>query len=405
MAAFLRPGGDLDIWSPSRVVALARSTGHERWARRLEVLLAVETGNADQLTRSIERAAASGSLALTDMAEVIVVGLPLLRTVPQAVRDSVLTWPARWLPLLRRTVSKGYRPTALSAAKVLDAMGDLSDVPLLRAFDRTYLRGSRQAGLGRALVAARSPTVQLNDLGRAFIRVEDRAVPIGSIRRRAAALLYYLISRPKQTATREQIMEELWPDLVPSSAANSLNQTLYFLRREIDPFYDEDESYEYVTNRGELVWLDPAKVQISSVAFAAASVGALRVIDQDPAPALEVLRTYSGRFAAEFEYEDWAQDWRDQLHSSFLHLGRSLQRVLALRGALGDAVEVAQFILAEDPRALDVERALVWSYLAAESHDAAAQQYQHFAASYREMHVAEPPSFADVVTGGPAATD
>ena len=97
-------------------------------------------------------------------------------------------------------------------------------------------------------------------LGRSFIKVDDRVVPIGSIRRRAAALLYYLVSRPTQTATREQIMEELWPDLVPSSAANSLNQTLYFLRREIDPYYDEDESYDYVSNRGELVWLDQAKI-------------------------------------------------------------------------------------------------------------------------------------------------
>jgi DNA-binding SARP family transcriptional activator len=247
--------------------------------------------------------------------------------------------------------------------------------------------------------------VELHDLGRAFISVEDRVVPIGSIRRRAAALLYYLVSRPTQTATREAIMDELWPDLVPSSAANSLNQTLYFLRREIDPFYDEDESYDYVSNRGELVWLDQAKIRISSCLFAAEAARALRGIDDDPGPASAVLRNYSGRFAAEFEYEDWAQDWRDHLHSSFLHLGRSLQRVLAARGALGEAVEVAQFILAEDPRALDIERALIWTYSASESNDAAAQQYQHFASNYREMFAAQPPTFAEVQSGGPSVTE
>ena len=45
---------------------------------------------------------------------------------------------------------------------------------------------------------------------------------------------------------------------------------------------------------------------------------------------------------------------------------------------------MAQFILAEDPRAIDVERALVWTYVASESNDAAALQYQHFATNYRE---------------------
>ena len=131
----------------------------------------------------------------------------------------------------------------------------------------------------------------------------------------------------------------------------------------------------------------------------------MRTIDNDPAPAASALRRYSGRFAAEFEYEDWAQDWRDQLHSSFLHLGRSLQRVLALRGALSDAVEVAQFVLAEDPRAIDIERALVWTYAVSESNDAAALQYQHFASNYREIFAATPPTFADVRADGPSVAE
>ena len=98
-----------------------------------------------------------------------------------------------------------------------------------------------------------------------------------------------------------------------ASAANSLNQTLYFLRREIDPFYDEDESYEYLSNKGELVWLDRGKTRIASVCFAAEASRALRVIDLDPDPARLAVRQYAGKFAAEFEYEDWAHDWRDQI--------------------------------------------------------------------------------------------
>ena len=29
---------------------------------------------------------------------------------------------------------------------------------------------------------------------------------------------------------------------------------------------------------------------------------------------------YAGRFAPEFEYEEWAIGWRDRLHALYLHL-------------------------------------------------------------------------------------
>ena len=43
-------------------------------------------------------------------------------------------------------------------------MGESIDIPLLRAFDRTYLRGTRAAGLGRRLIQETSPTVSVRDL-------------------------------------------------------------------------------------------------------------------------------------------------------------------------------------------------------------------------------------------------
>ena len=71
---------------------------------------------------------------------------------------------------------------------------------------------------------------------------------------------------------------------------------------------------------------------------------------------------------------------------------------------------MTQFILAEDPRAIDVERALVWTYVASESNDAAALQYQHYATNYRELFAASPPteSSADPPlgkTGGPSVAE
>ncbi len=80
-------------------------------------------------------------------------------------------------------------------------------------------------------------------------------------------------------------MEDLWSDLAPASAANSLNQTLYFLRRDLDPYFDEDTSYEYISHSGDLVWLDASKVAVDSVHFASSATAALAVLDSEVEPA------------------------------------------------------------------------------------------------------------------------
>jgi DNA-binding SARP family transcriptional activator len=376
----------------------ATTSQNRHWVTRLEVVYAALTEDVFRLQQAMSRASEVGELALLDVAEVIVDSLELLQPLPHTLRTSITSWPTRWLPVVRRKVASGYSATSHAAAKTLDEYGDASDIPLLRAYDRTYLRGTRLVGLGRKLIADRSPVVAIHDLGRGSLAVNDRSTTFGSMRRRAAGLLCYLASRPARSATREQIMEDLWSDLAPASAANSLNQTLYFLRRDLDPHFDEDTSYEYIGHSGDLVWLDKPKVVIDSVSFDTSATAALSVVDVEPGPAIAALELYLGRFAIEFEYEEWSMGWRDYLHSTFLHLARSAHRALAARGDLGLALTIAHRALSEDPQASEIERALVWTYAAVNSHDAATRQYQHYAASFRELHDEVAPSFEEVVT-------
>ena len=48
----------------------------------------------------------------------------------------------------------------------------------------------------------------------------------------------------------------LWPDSEPAVALNSLNQTMYFLRRVFEPSYREDTSPGYVRHESDVIWLD-----------------------------------------------------------------------------------------------------------------------------------------------------
>jgi hypothetical protein len=98
---------------------------------------------------------------------------------------------------------------------------------------------------------------------------------------------------------------------------------------------------------------------IDSVRFASSATAALSIVETEPEPAIAALELYAGRFAIEFEYEEWSMSWRDYLHSTFLHLACSAHRTLAMRGDLGRALTVAHRTLSEDPQATEIERALI----------------------------------------------
>jgi DNA-binding SARP family transcriptional activator len=202
----------------------------------------------------------------------------------------------------------------------------------------------------------------------------------------------FLVSRPGQTATREQVIEELWPDIEPSAAANSLNQTLYFVRRDIDPWYDDSTSADYVVNESELVWIDPQLAVVDSVAFYSQATELMTSKDiAITGPRL--ITQYEGRFSPEFEYEEWALGWRERLHATFLLLVHSTEQALVERGDYSRAVDVLMSALAVDPDALDLETDLVRALRRMGADAAAAEQYAHLSRSFRGELGIEPPSF------------
>ena len=94
------------------------------------------------------------------------------------------------------------------------------------------------------------------DLGRVEVFLGPDRLKI--VRRKVLGLLCFLSSRPTMAATRDEVLEALWPDLAPDTAGNSLHQTIYFLRRVFEPDYREGLSAGYVTYDGELVALSEA---------------------------------------------------------------------------------------------------------------------------------------------------
>jgi LuxR family transcriptional regulator, maltose regulon positive regulatory protein len=380
--------------------ALKAATMQEawRWASRARLLLAIAQRSRAAILTWLTDSTGSAFLTSLELADAIGTVLDQLVPAPPELERSITSAPQRWLPILRRCVTAGSSPPAMAAAVLLARFGTIEDAPLLAAFERRAPRSRRSRRLWPALTKRVSPTVRLHDLGRTCYEVGERTVQLTDTRRKAAALLLFLVTRPGQAATREQVMEALWPDQNPSAAVNSLHQTLYFLRRDIEPFYEDGVSADYVPMDSELVYLEPDLVHVDSISFhrqASETIVSTNLAQRG----LDILRLYSGRFAPEFEYEMWTEDWREGLHSLYLDLAQETATRLIESARFREAVGILKSAVALDAAAFGLEALLVKSLGGLGATDAAAAQYRHFAAAYQREFGQPAPLFNEVLEG------
>ena len=296
--------------------------------------------------------------------------------------------PERWRRDLRTRLSSDDGATDTASARLLEEIGDYSDVPRLRRWAKAG-RKSRDATLvGRSLARRLASRVYIEDQGRVTINVGERDISGSAVRRKVLALLCFLITKPEMSATRDQVLDSLWPDLDPEIAINSLNQTLYFLRRVFEENYSEDLSPGYVHHDSDILWLDSELVT-------SRSVECRRLVhDLPPQPSPDEVERlsalYRGRFALDFEYEEWAGAYRDSLHAAYLEIvERSVLDDFAA-GHYDRGIRIARRALDVDGSAEQIEVSLLRLYRVSGAHAAAAEQYAHYASFMRDELGLEP---------------
>jgi DNA-binding SARP family transcriptional activator len=375
-------------------LADALRRGAHRSELRFALILGLATEDRNMVAGAARRAAVESRLALSELADVLCERLDICELCLDDIGTAIDAHPRRWLPLLRQALGSGA-PSGDQAARLIDSHGEARDVALLRAYSRTYRVRGASSRLGDALSLRTSPRLRIHDLGRVIIEIGERTVSLAGIRRKPAALLMYLVSRPAFTAHRDQILDDLWPDADPASAINSLNQSLYFLRREIDPWYEDGQSTDYIGFAGDLVWLNADLVTSDSAAFAS-TIQKWR--HGSSSEILDGLRGYSGHFAPEFEYEEWALSFRSKLKSKFLETATSsISRLIRTRDLEG-ARAVALLALEADDAASDIERALIWLHWRLGARSAARAQFEHLV-RLDERDGLEPAPLVELVEG------
>src|SRR4029453_3060752 len=112
-----------------------------------------------------------------------------------------------WLPALRAILSMPNASSKWHVAGLLDEIGEQDDIPFLRRLARSSKGSTPRASLGRKLARRLAPRYVIEDLGRIEIRLELGDAPPPSVRRKVLAMLCYLLTRPRFSATRDEVID------------------------------------------------------------------------------------------------------------------------------------------------------------------------------------------------------
>jgi LuxR family transcriptional regulator, maltose regulon positive regulatory protein len=259
-------------------------------------------------------------------------------------------------------------PELLALARDPDDQARLRAVKLLAEIGgpraRTALvraaRGARTrpSGARAEEELARAPRLPLGISALGAMRVSHGEVEITAENWRSARarrLFQFLLVREFRWVPADEVIDALWPEADPEKARGSLWQSVYQLRRTLEPALAEPRASRYVRAEEPGYRLEPgegyaydAEDLEEAVRNADRLAAAGRARAAEP-PYRRALDLYKGEFLAEFPYEEFLAPAREHLRE--LHL-RACSRLAALRAAAhawAEVVPLCRRSLREDP--------------------------------------------------------
>jgi DNA-binding SARP family transcriptional activator len=371
--------------------AIAAAATQRAKAWELVARIAGEPTNLSAIIRATPR---EQQYAISFTAELVAARLSELdEGAVKAIADVAERYAERWRDPLRHEVEARSR-SAMVAARILDVVGGPTDVVLLRRVAKGAKAHSEDSKLGRRLARRLATRVRIHDLGRVEIDVGPTQFGPAQVRRKVLALLCFLLTKPRWAATREEVMEAMWPDMDPTSAVNSLNQSVYYLRRVFEPTYAEETTAGFIHQDSDLLWLDEELIAADS--RDCADLVAVYERSRDAATAMELALKYASRFALDFAYEDWASDFREWLHVAWLHVVETQIREDLDAGRFDRGIVIARRALEVEPRNDQLELSMLKLLRRSGAHSAAAEQYARYSNLLRTDIGVEPPALDTV---------
>ena len=223
--------------------------------------------------------------------------------------------------------------------------------------------------------APRLPALAVLSLGCFQIAREGRTLPACPARK-ALALFRYLLTRPRQSAHKEELMDRLWADASPAEATNRLHVAVSTLRRYLDP---PGESY-LVWEDGGYVLNPDARIENDCLAFQRISADAeqwWRGGDAERAERayLQALDLYHGDYWVDARDLDWAMAIQEKLLARYILALDHLGQIYVGQRRLEEAVACYRRLLERDAYREDAHAQIMRCYWRLDRRGDALQQY------------------------------
>jgi DNA-binding SARP family transcriptional activator len=229
---------------------------------------------------------------------------------------------------------------ALIEAIERNAAGDAIDVV-------SHLPGPDFRALRTRLIHRQAPRLFVQTLGKLEVRRGTwTAAPLPMRRRRTRALLGLLAAHAGVPISRDAVLDTLWPEADPAAAVNSLNQTLFQLRREMDPGFKAGQSPEYVLTSVDALQLNPDLVKIDWVEVTNGGNG-IWTRRSGPGHVAHATQLVQGEFLPEAQYDDWSYAHRRRIHEELRET--LLPMATDVSRPANDRAKVARAAIALDP--------------------------------------------------------
>ncbi|MGH8835061.1 MAG: BTAD domain-containing putative transcriptional regulator [Actinomycetes bacterium] len=272
-----------------------------------------------------------------------------------------------WVPSLRRELA---RPTGRPGPALSGSY------PAARPETVSANQPATRTGPA-ARTATRHGLIEARLLGSLEVRVDGS--PVSSWNgQRGASVLRYLLSRRQHACSRDELLEEFWPDVPVAAARNRLQVAISGLRRA---FFDvttlnivEYAEGRYRINPDFLVEVDAESFDRALRAAAAAERGG----DREAARTAyrQAIALYRGDFAADAPFEQWTLLPRESLRIKLVDALDRLSRIELADRRLDDCIATAHRMLDVDPCREDAHRLLMRCYAAQGRTYQALRQYE-----------------------------
>jgi len=252
------------------------------------------------------------------------------------------------------------------------------------------------------------PTLTIRLFGGFEVRRGDTLVPASAWQRRRDRLLLAYLLIATGPVLRDVLLDALWPDLTPSSAAASLKVAWSRLKRALEPMLPEGVPSVYLAIDGPRYTLRWNAVATDVQEFSRLVAGAERTSDPDEQVSLlqAAVEAYRGDLLPEYANEPWTVVERERLRSLSLSALERLAEGRARQGRPEEALEYLRTVLRLEPWREEATRRVMQILAGIGRHSEALHLYRQCEALLRrELGVAPAPEttalFETIASGRP----